>query len=248
MSRARAAVIVIGAAALAGCPDEPARSPDDVPGASATYTPPPPNTQDPQPGSFVHGKPVPIGSAPPASSAPVSAGPILVDIAVVDAIIGPGKIDRIQWDGTDAVSPEIWRDLNSAIKAKDPYAAVLSFLGKPAVAKLDKPEPVGSADLQGDARGVKRVPLEMLPGGQRSTFTPQWVTARWTRVPLTRDVRIRVNVLDQDEIVSDLIGVCEIPNDALAKALEKGGGHRLQVSEQTRGQILFLGITVTPSR
>jgi hypothetical protein len=169
--------------------------------------------------------------------------PARVRVSLVDAQIGPGKVDGSHWDGAGTVPPSVTSGLLAALGAPDPYAAVVNTLSSVSANSLDRPEPVGTAELF-TAAG---------PGGtlrlnaDRDTFTPIWFgTPTWERVPLEPATRIRVTLRDRDVMFDDPMGVAEIGYSDLVAALRAGRVYPVRVAEQTYRQILFVGISVLP--
>jgi hypothetical protein len=124
-------------------------------------------------------------------------------------------------------------------------AAVLEALAAPIMQGLEKPEPFGTVTVRVPS-GVQQE-LQLVTA-QRDTLTPLWSNAVARRVPFARSTVLEVRLLDRDLSEHDAIGDCNIRFDELAAALQAQDVHQVRVAEQTADQLLFIGISVYPSR
>jgi hypothetical protein len=132
----------------------------------------------------------------------------------------PSKVGGAQWVGTGRISPEVAHGLQMALELSNPYGAALEVLAGPAMAGIERPEPKGFAAAVFRGQEGPRATLE---SSQRDTLTPIWKgPPSWPSVPLERDVRIRVTLIDEDLVVDDAIGTFEIGHDDLVAALRSG--------------------------
>lgn len=167
--------------------------------------------------------------------------PAFVSVEVRGALIGPGKVDGAAWDGLGRLDATAQAGLGRALAAVDPYAAVVSFFANPALAALERPEPVGR--VRATVNGVTVQELE-LPLAQRDTLTPVWNGTGLVRVPLVPDTRLELELYDKDLVNDDAMGAATITASDLATALRVGIVHHVRVAEQTNNQVLFVDISV----
>jgi hypothetical protein len=120
---------------------------------------------------------------------------------------------------------------------------VLGVLADVASHGLAKPEPFGTADLFLAGTLIDHVTLDK--PGQRETYTPAWEgPPMWSRVPLGKETRIRVHLIDRDLAFDDEIGTAELNSTDLTAAFLSAQVYHVRVAEQTNNQILFIGISV----
>jgi hypothetical protein len=132
----------------------------------------------------------------------------------------PSKVGGAQWVGTGRISPEVAHGLQMALELSNPYGAALEVLAGPAMAGIERPEPKGFAAAVFRGQEGPRATLE---SSQRDTLTPIWKgPPSWPSVPLERDVRIRVTLIDEVLVVDDAIGTFEIGHDDLVAAVRSG--------------------------
>jgi hypothetical protein len=128
--------------------------------------------------------------------------------------------------------------------APEPFNAVMGFFGTDTVL-LPRPDPFGVATLFSgySADDGVEYALATLDTFLQDTFTPSWPTpAHWDNVPLTSDLRIKVNLTDKDLSAHDPIGTVELNSQAIDAAITAGQVVHVKVSGQGSAQILFIGI------
>jgi hypothetical protein len=169
-----------------------------------------------------------------------------VTVELQSALIGPGKLDHTSWDGNgEMVSTEIWSNLASALAGASPYTAAAGLLVNPVLAGTRAPDAMGTARLDiGQSVGQPLI-LADASSNIEDSYSPSWATpALWGNVPLDQNVRIKVDLTDEDLLNHDSIGVAEINSSHLVDALAAGKVYHVPVADQTNQQILFLGISV----
>jgi hypothetical protein len=164
-------------------------------------------------------------------------------VSILDAKIGPSKVDGTDWDGPGKVPPTVTGGLLAALGAPDPYQAVTNLLFSVSSNSLDRPEPFGVAELF-----TRSGPVQVLSlNADRDTLTPIWNgSPTWSSVPLDPATRIRITLKDKDLVYDDPMGIAEFGYDDLVAALRAGRIYPVRVAEQTNRQILFIGISVMP--
>lgn len=79
----------------------------------------------------------------------------------------------------------------------------------------------------------------------QDTYTPIWPYGwYYTNVPIDSDVRITVQLWDEDLVDDDPIGTAQINASDLKAALAAQDKFEVRVDDQTDGQLLFIGISV----
>ncbi len=176
--------------------------------------------------------------------------PDRVNIAIIDATVAPAMEGGKSWDGVGQVPVEVLQGVAGALAAAPTRgrAEVATKVGAVAVqltalaaSGLAAPDAKGVADLSAGGTSRRLVLPEV-----RDTFTPTWVGLSFDQVPLVEDVRLRVQLVDDDDIGSDdPIGTAELNYEDLIAALQGERVTQIRVAEQTRGQLLYVGISVT---
>ena len=178
--------------------------------------------------------------------------PGTVHIQLVDVVVSPSRADGAQWDGAMPAAPfgrEVFRDVAFSSAPGTPW--VHTWAGASPGGGRERPDPHGWADLAISgawvAESARRWPSE------GETFLVDTLAARfdpleWRDVPFDAGTRLRVTVLDRDFPSDEMMGVAEIPFAALVRALEVGGVLQVPVGDQTDGQVMSVGVSVTPAR
>ncbi len=161
-----------------------------------------------------------------------------LNIDILGALIGPGKSDRTQWDGFGDVPEELW--LTVAILVEMPVNDVLDFLSRAAVQSLAKPDPFGTVEL--DLGDGWEQPMEL--ANRSNTFQPLFDDAIYTNIPVETQLRMKVELWDEDVNFDDPIGAVIISKDDILAARDAGGSYWVNVASQSIGQIIFVQIAV----
>jgi len=174
--------------------------------------------------------------------------PITVGIELLGALIGPGKSDGTQWDGTDTVPPEVL-ELVATAAGVPGAGALLGVVQDAAYQALSKPDPFGVAELNWD--GTQFDPdldlvLADIETNDDDTFQPLWPspTPSWSDVPFDPGVQVRVTLHDEDLTDHDAIGIATINYDDLVEAWLAQDSHWIRVDDQTQGQLFALQVQV----
>jgi len=171
--------------------------------------------------------------------------PTIVTVEVSGAVIGPGKFNHTSWDASGGTIPDqVWTDLSTALVALDPFVAILPLLADPVLAGTMAPDPYGTVRLDVGATVGTVYPPAGPDTNMEDTYTPTFQSIIWTGVPLDQDVRIRVDLTDEDILNADTIGVAEINSDDLRTALAAKKIYHVPVADQTNSQLLFVTISV----
>jgi hypothetical protein len=142
------------------------------------------------------------------------------------------------------VPASVTKRIASALNTSHAYVQVASILLEPAVQALAKPEAYGTAELllRGKSNQIK------LRRQDRDTFTPEWSDAAgWKNVKLERDIQVLVRLKDKDLHFDDPIGSASLVHADLERAFRSGKVEQVKVGQQGTGQILFVGVLVSPA-
>jgi hypothetical protein len=171
---------------------------------------------------------------------------VLVTFRIEDAMISPAKADGTPWDVATPIDEPNARGLlvnamDHASNAKGAYDAATAAIARFGDA-WGRPDVSGRASVDnGDKKGEMRA----LDGG-RDSFTPRF-GAEWSHVPLTHWTTVHMYLVDGDPGGNEDIGAVVLSPLDLAEALKhRGRVHHVRVDDQTNGQVLFVGISVTP--
>jgi hypothetical protein len=185
-----------------------------------------------------------LGGCGPAK-APEPPLPAFVNVDIRGALIAPTKVGGSAWDGFGRLDGTAQLGLHQALRMVNPYAAAADFLANPTIAAIERPEPMGT--VRATVNGTQVAALE-LPMAYSDTFTPLWSGARVSRLALTADTRVEVELIDKDLVKNDPMGAATITTSDVAAALRVGTVHHVNVAEQTNNQILFVDISAEPAR
>ncbi|MDC3952794.1 hypothetical protein [Polyangium jinanense] len=185
--------------------------------------------------------------------------PAMIDICMTSAVIAPTKADGSPWDpgppkATEdqrAKSNEAFRML-AALARKHPamVAAELTTVlsgslfrafGKPDVFGTLEVAPTGSYDgklsRKMDLASKKRPVREFHPNFGTSTC--------FKAVPWHKELRLRVDLTDQDVAFDDKIATVVVPASDVAAAFEFGKVFHVYVGDQDTTQLKFVALEVT---
>ena len=176
--------------------------------------------------------------------------PTRVWVQIVNATIGPAKVDGSSWGGKK-VDPSIVAKVGTLLMGSNPYIGILSLLSAPGLASLDKPSSFGLVDVAIDGEYLPRLRGCLFnPCNKFSihTFTPIFELPSYQNVPLGDGTRFKVT-LNCNHILTrpEPIGVAIINSKDLRKALEDQKIYQVPVADQTSNQLLFIGIDVRPA-
>jgi hypothetical protein len=163
-------------------------------------------------------------------------------VTLTDLTIRPTRGDGTPWDGPGpGITAEDAAALTRALGASDPVHEVTALLAGPTFQALAKPDVKGRATLF--IHAVAQASRSFR--GQQDSLTPT-LSPRptWDSVLLDGSVRIEVEVIDEDLAFDDPIGTFVVDAEALATAARRGVVHQLNVGDQTRGAVLFVGLMV----
>jgi hypothetical protein len=165
-------------------------------------------------------------------------------VAVENALIGPSKSNRCQWDGLTCGAggtQGIISGVSSALRSANPYAAAGAILAGPLSQAIEKPDTMGSAEVFNEGR-FQTLALQK----RQDTFTPQW-NVRFLRVRLEPATRVTLRFQDADLNLHDDMGAFDIGYTDLLEALKSQRTYQVSVHEDTYMQVLFIGISVVPA-
>jgi hypothetical protein len=181
-----------------------------------------------------------LGALPPLPD--VADVPVpLARVTFVSAVLGPGRVGGAQWERVGVVSEEIWKGASTAMRAEDPYGAVMAFISGGGYAGLGKPAIRGRVSLLG-ASSDKVIELPKV----EYSFTPRWTGVEFRHVPLEKRTRLRIEFTDTNTLADPTIGVAEIDGAALIKIDGAGKVVAWPFADQTANQVLFVMVSVSP--
>ena len=185
------------------------------------------------------------------SSTPAVVPEQLVNIEIIQCLIGPSKSDGTEWDFSAKVPASTTTALASALGLPG-VGPIINFLATPSIAALSKPDPYGTAELDWNGTGfdpARTIVLADPTNNMGNTFQPLWLGTRgWASLPLSAPLMIRLTLMDEDLIYDDAIGVATISGADIKAAFAAGGTTWVRTDGMTVKQILAIGIQVTPAR
>ncbi len=171
--------------------------------------------------------------------------PETVTITFVDALIAPFDAHEEYWDSHEQVDAAMVSGLASALGAAAPYSAVLGFVASYASDAYALPDPYGYHQVW-DGDNWLSGELVDESCNFENTLHPMWPGPGWHHVPVEPNMRLRVNLFDEDLFNDDPIGTAEINYEDIVAALQAGEVYQVNVANQTQNQLLFVGISVVP--
>ena len=230
----------VGAPDLAEDPPMDAARPpdkDDVGQVQDLGTPDVEEEPDPEPEPAPDQEPEPTPDPEPdAQPDPEPASHLNIDI--LGALLGPGKVDRSEWDGVGNVPDEIW--LTVAILVEMPVQDVLDWLSTSTVQTLSKPDPYGTVEI--DLGGGWEQPVEL--AARTNTFQPLFDDASYVGLDAAAEMRLKVELWDEDVFLDDPVGAVIISRAQIDAARDAGGSYWVNVASQSNGQIVYVQIAV----
>jgi len=190
--------------------------------------------------------------------------PAKIDICMTSAVIAPTKSDGSPWDGAGAKLPVdelrfVTKTFTRAMKLSrmarfNPTAMTTELaliFAKPALQALAKPDVFGSIELAPKGAYTGRPELKRpiaSPKKPAREFTPGFSdSVCFKGVTWHPDVRLRVNLIDQDVMFDDKIAMVEVISDNVRNAFAAGKPLHIYVGDQDTRQLQFVVLNVTRS-
>ena len=170
----------------------------------------------------------------------------LVSITLTQVFISPRPQNDTAWDGPpeqiqDEVLDQVIQLINAEFPATVLFNELLRAFGNALLDIFDAPDPFGRADLLGPWPDDLSVQLPAI----QDTHAPDWGVT-WQGIPLVpgEDIRLIVDLTDEDIAFDDDIGSAELNADDLRVALEVGGEAAIVTEWQGSGNILAIAVRV----
>lgn len=171
--------------------------------------------------------------------------PSMVTLSLIDALISPTMDDGSPWDGMGTVDPNSVRAVTKALGLANPYAAAFAVVGSIANDLTAKPDAFGTTELFDQESNLWSYRQDLLK--VQDSYHPQWSAVEWSHVPVTAEMRIRIELSDSDISFDDPIGVIELNHDHVMAAARARTVYHVQTStDAAMDRILFVGISVVP--
>jgi hypothetical protein len=169
--------------------------------------------------------------------------PQIIDVAIVSAVIAPGKFDESLWDCCGKLPKGTSKAVSSALKKIDPWAAVAGTLAllvaEPALQGLSRPDPKGTATLYHSGKS-----FELTLEKKENIFDPAW-NVGWKNAVFSNDLKVTITLIDDDSpLGEEPIGTVVITKEQLAAVMASGKAYPVKVWDQDNGGILFVTLTV----
>lgn len=164
-------------------------------------------------------------------------------------MIGPATASGEGWDDGSISQETVKKITELMAKAATSYyglpsdfglGSVLGELASILVGLSAPPDIFGTAELLLPGKTIPPIELPQ----KDDTYNPTWGVG-WQNVPFLKDAKIRVSLTDYDPLNSnDDVGSAILNFNHLVAAYWKGEVIQINVSQQTKNQILFLGLSV----
>lgn len=169
-----------------------------------------------------------------------------VTITLTQVFITTQLPDGTAWDGPpqqvqDEVLDLAIQLINQRLPVTELFNELLRAFGNALLDIFDAPDPFGRADLVGPWPDDLSVQLPAI----QDTHSPRWGVT-WQNIPLVpgEDIRLTVDLTDEDVAFDDDIGSAELSVDDILLALETGGQAAIPTDWQGSGNILAIAISV----
>lgn len=175
----------------------------------------------------------------------------LVQVQVESVVVGPARADGRKWDGDGMLSKQEREAFHEAVLAMGTYggpkaaaiSALIVFVSKLSMGKGEKPDTHGTAELSVTGTKMQRHVLAKFD----HSLMPYWRDITWTDVPLEKDVRIRLELLDSDSPTkNELIGHVMLNADDLKLAYTAKRVVAIPALDQTSNQVVAVKLSVLP--
>ena len=205
--------------------------PDALPGAHASVrTPESPGAyREPQRYAAPHSPPAPGGA---------------VTIHIANITVRPTRPDGRYWDGIGNV-PYSTVSRIGQLAMQDPRIGIPALLAIAVNYGTRRPDIAGRVELF--RNGFSEGSVE-LPRQQDTVQYQPYGPVGWRNMPTDGDPRIRVQLWDIDLENHDSMGSFELNSSHLSRAYNARSIHQVNVSDQTSGSILFVGISTMVNR
>jgi len=174
--------------------------------------------------------------------------PKIVSVQIVNATIGPCKVDGSKWSGMGKVNPSVTTQLTQLLVKASAYTSIIGFLGSSAISSLGKPEPYGSVEVAIGGQYVSKLQARLVNTAKalERTYTPIFYLPAYQNVPFEEGTRFKVTLYSKNYLnpKPTPIGVAIINYNDLLKALQEEKIYQVPVGDQTQNQLLFIGIEV----
>lgn len=197
------------------------------------------------------------GDAPKKAAPPPM--PAMIDICMTSAVIAPTKADGSPWDpGSPKASAERVKETHDrfnflAMLARKNPAVIATQLGLivsgPLFQAVTKPDVFGTLELAPTGSwGGKLGRMLKLASKKRPVreFHPNFGTSTcFKAVPWHNELRLRVDLTDDDLAFDDKIATVVVPSADVARAFEFGKIMHVFVGDQDTLQLKFVALEVT---
>jgi hypothetical protein len=174
--------------------------------------------------------------------------PKLVSVQIVNATIGPSKVDGSHWSGKGKVDPSVTTKLAQLMMGTvNPYAGVIGLLSSSLISSSGKPAPYGIVEVAVKGQYYPKFQANLVSFKQAErTFTPIFHLPAYTGVPFDEGTRFKITLYSKNLINPQPtpIGVAVINYADLLKAYKEQKIYQVPVADQTENQLLFIGIEV----
>lgn len=174
--------------------------------------------------------------------------PKFVSVQIVNATIGPSKVDGSKWGGMGKVDPSVTAKLaHVLLDTTAAYTGAIALLAGPMISGSDKPAPFGVVDVAVNNEYDLRLRASLFSSEKEigRTFTPIFDLPGYKNIPLNDETRFKVTLFSKNRIMKPTpIGVAEINAADLEKALNEEKIYQVPVADQTQNQLLFIGVEV----
>jgi len=174
--------------------------------------------------------------------------PLVVNVSIFGAVIGPSKWTGAPWDGTGKRNPKAFAATIKTVKSDGtPVPAVIKQVEKLAPKGAAAPDVFGYVTTYGPTTraladsAATRFALATKRKAKRNTYTPRF-DVTYDAWPVYAHTQFRIVLWDGDRSKNESIGVVNISQSDIADALDAGKPIWVNVYRRGQGQILYVKI------
>ncbi len=181
--------------------------------------------------------------------------PKFVTVQIVNATIGPSKVDGSHWSGTGKVNPSVTNQLAQLLLGANPYTGIVGLLSGSLISGSGKPAPYGMVEVAINGQYDSKLQARLVSTKKEleRTYTPIFHLPSYQNVPFDGGTRFKITLYSKNLMnpKPTPIGVAVINFQDIRKALEEQKIYQVPVADQTENQLLFIGIevdSITPGK
>jgi hypothetical protein len=126
--------------------------------------------------------------------------PKFVTVQIVNATIGPSKVDGSHWSGTGKVSPSVTNQLAQLLLGANPYTGIIGLLSGSLISGSGKPAPYGMVEvaINGQYDPEMQARLVSTRNELERTYIPIFHLPAYQNVPFDDGTRFKITLYSKN--------------------------------------------------